>query len=447
MADSKSKLWAIIRREYIERVRTRWFMIATLFAPILFAGITFLPLLVINNDAKSVKPRLVILDATRQGLGDLVARSMAVLRSTGDDASTVDVQTVNPDSIAQAAGSATRDVAMRLANGYIVLDSATLGGGAVTYAGRQADSRSERVTIANAVRSGLVALRLHQNAVSGAVIDSAMMTPVPAVRAKSINDRGVDAATPAKAIIATIVAFFLYMSILLYGQNMLSGVIEEKMSRVSEIVISSVKPETLLAGKVIGVTAVGLTQTLVWVLGATVMLSARSLVFGAPAVAKAQAAGTGGSFGMTDMMSAVVATPWSWVFLVLLFFLLGLLFYGSLYAAVGATVGTEQDARQAAFPVVMLLVVTAVLISPTMQNPNSTLAITMSLLPFSSPIIMPMRMAITDVPFTEAAASLAILIAGCLGAIWLAGRIYRVGLLMYGKRPTLSELRRWIVAS
>ena len=447
MADSKSKLWAIIRREYIERVRTRWFMIATLFAPILFAGITFLPLLVINNDAKSVKPRLVILDATRQGLGDLVARSMAVLRSTGDDASTADVQTVNPDSIGQAAGSATRDVAMRLANGYIVLDSTTLGGGAVTYAGRQADSRSERVTIANAVRSGLVALRLRQNAVSGAVIDSAMMTPVPAVRAKSINDRGVDAATPAKAIIATIVAFFLYMSILLYGQNMLSGVIEEKMSRVSEIVISSVKPETLLAGKVIGVTAVGLTQTLVWVLGATVMLSARSLVFGAPAVAKAQAAGTGGGFGMTDMMSAVVATPWSWVFLVLLFFLLGLLFYGSLYAAVGATVGTEQDARQAAFPVVMLLVVTAVLISPTMQNPNSTLAITMSLLPFSSPIIMPMRMAITDVPFTEAAASLAILIAGCLGAIWLAGRIYRVGLLMYGKRPTLSELRRWIFAS
>ena len=447
MVDTQSKLWAIVRREYIERVRTRWFMIATLFAPILFAGITFLPLLLINNDARSVKPRVLILDATGQGLGDFVARSMGVLQRGADEASTADVRTVNPDSITRARDDATREVTMRLANGYLVLDSATLRGGTVSYAGRQAESNSARVTMANAVRSGLVALRLHQHAVTDPVIDSAVMTPLPAVRAQAINDRGLDVATPAKAIIATIVAFFLYMSILLYGQNMLSGVIEEKMSRVSEIVISSVKPETLLAGKVIGVTAVGLTQTVVWVLGAAAMLFVRSLMVGAPAAAKAPPAGTGSGFAMTDMMSAVIATPWSWVLLVLVFFLLGLLFYGALYAAVGATVGTEQDARQAAFPVVILLVLTAVLISPTIQNPNSTLAVTMSLLPFSSPIIMPMRMAITDVPLIEAAGSLAILIAGCIGAIWLAGRIYRVGLLMYGKRPTLAELRRWIFAS
>lgn len=447
MADSGAKLWAIVRREYIERVRTRWFMIATLFAPILFAGITFLPLLVINNDAKSVKPRVVILDATRQGLGDLVARSMGVLQASADDSSTADVHIVNPDSLVQARTDATNEVAHRLANGYVVLDSATLSGDSVYYAGRRADSRADRVTIANAVRSGLMALRLRHDAVTGPMIDSVVSTRVPTVRAQAINDNGMDVATPAKAIIATIVAFFLYMSILLYGQNMLSGVIEEKMSRVSEIVISSVKPETLLAGKVIGVTAVGLTQTLVWVGGAAAMLSARSLLFGAPAVTKAQTAGAAGGFGMTDMMSAVIATPWSWVILVLVFFLLGLLFYGALYAAVGATVGTEQDARQAAFPVVMLLVVTAVLISPTIQSPTSRLAVTMSLLPFSSPIIMPMRMAITNVPATQAAASLGILILSCVGAIWLAGRIYRVGLLMYGKRPTLAELRRWIFAS
>jgi ABC-2 type transport system permease protein len=237
------------------------------------------------------------------------------------------------------------------------------------------------------------------------------------------------------------------MSIIIYGQNMLSGVIEEKMSRVSEIVISSVKPETLLAGKVIGVTAVGLTQQIVWVGGTVLLISARTMLFGAPAIAKAQAAGAAGGFGSNDMLAALVATPWSWVVLVLVLFLLGLLFYGALYAAVGATVGSEQDARQAAFPVVLLLVLTAVLISPTVQNPTSTLAVTMSMLPFSSPIILPIRMAITNVPTIQVVASLAILVLSCLGAIWLAGRIYRVGLLMYGKRPTLAEVRRWIFTS
>jgi ABC-2 type transport system permease protein len=390
----------------------------------------------------------VILDATQQGLGKFVARSLAVMQSGSDEASNADVRIVNPDSLSQARADATTEVSHRLANGFVVLDSTTLHGDSVTYAGRRADSRVDRVTIANAVRSGLVALRMRASGLSPAAIDSVVAVPVPVLHAESINDTGRNDASQAKEVIATIVAFFLYMSILLYGQNMLSGVIEEKMSRVSEIVISSVKPETLLAGKVIGVTAVGLTQQLVWIGGTIALISARTMLFGAPAIAKAQAAGAGGGgFGSTDMLAALVAIPWSWVILVLVFFLLGVLFYGALYAAVGATVGSEQDARQAAFPVVMLIVVTAVLISPTVQNPTSHLAVVMSLLPFSAPILMPLRMAIADVPAIQIVGSVVILAVSCLGAVWLAGRIYRVGLLMYGKRPTLSELRRWIFAS
>lgn len=447
MADSRAKLWAIIRREYIERVRTRWFMIATVFAPLLFAAIAFIPLLLLKGEASSVAPRVLIIDATQQGLGNYVARSLAVMQTTSEDASTADVRVVNPDSLTQARADATSEVSHRLANGFVVLDSTSLRGDSVTYAGRRADSGVDRVTIANAVRSGLVALRMKAGGLSAAAIDSVVAVPIPVLRAESINDSGRNDSSQAKELIATIVAFFLYMSILLYGQNMLSGVIEEKMSRVSEIVISSVKPETLLAGKVIGVTAVGLTQQIVWI-GATIaLISARTLIFGAPAVAKAQATSMGRGFGSNEMLLALIATPWSWVVLVLVFFLVGLLFYGALYAAVGATVGSEQDARQAAFPVVLLLVLTGVLISPTVQNPASHIAIAMSLLPFSAPIIMPIRMAITDVPLIQVVGSLAILVASCLGAIWLAGRIYRVGLLMYGKRPTLSEVRRWIFAS
>lgn len=447
MADTRSKLWVIIRREYIERVRTKWFMISTLLAPLVFAGIILLPLLLMTRDAKSVAPRVVILDATQRGLGALVARSIAVIQTSAEDASTADVRIVNPDSMGQARAAATTEVAHRLANGYVVLDSNTLRGDTVAYAGRRADSRGDRLTIANGVRSGLIALRIRTNGLSAAAVDSIVSIPIPVLHAESINDAGRDVTTPAKAIVATFVAFFLYMTILLYGQSMLSGVIEEKMSRVSEIVISSVKPETLLAGKVIGVTAVGLTQQIVWIGGSIALISARAMLFGAPSVAKAQATGAAGGFGSTEMLAAVVATPWSWVIAVLLFLLLGILFYGALYAAVGATVGSEQDARQAATPVVMLIVLTALLISPTVTNPTSQLAVVVSFVPFSSAIIMPIRMAMTNVPLIQVAGSLIILAASCLGAIWLAGRIYRIGLLMYGKRPTLSELRRWIFAS
>ncbi len=447
MADTSSKLWAIIRREYVERVRTKWFIYSTLFAPLIFAGFVFLPLLLMNRDAKSVAPRVLILDATQQGLGTLVARSMAAMQGTQEEASTADVRVIHPDAMAASRDSATSEVARRLASGFIVLDSATLRGDTVQYAGRKADSRSDRVALASAVRAGLAALHLKSNGVSTASVDSVISAPLPALHAEAINDAGRDTSTPAKAIVATFVAFFLYMTILLYGQSMLSGVIEEKMSRVSEIVISSVKPETLLAGKIVGVTAVGLTQQIVWIGGTIALISARAMLFGAPAVAKAQAAGAAGGFGSADMLAAVVATPWSWVIAVLLFLLLGILFYGSLYAAVGATVGSEQDARQAATPVIMLIVLTALLISPTVANPNSQLALVTSLLPFSSPIIMPVRMALSDVPAIQVVGSLLILAASCLGAVWLAGRIYRVGLLMYGKRPSFAELRRWIFSS
>jgi len=447
MADTRSKLWAIIRREYVERVRTKWFRFSTLFAPLIFAGFVFLPLILMNRDAKSVAPRVIILDATQTGLGTLTARSMAAMRGAQEDATTADVRVILPDGIAEARTAATSEVAHRLASGFVVLDSTTLRGDTVQYAGRNADSRSDRVALASAVRAGLVGLRLKSNGISGASIDSVIAAPLPALHTESINDTGRDTSTPAKAIVATFVAFFLYMTILLYGQSMLSGVIEEKMSRVSEIVISSVKPETLLAGKVLGVTAVGLTQQIVWFGGSIALISARAMFFGAPAVAKAQAAGTASPFGSTEMLAAVLATPWSWVIAVLLFLLLGILFYGSLYAAVGATVGSEQDARQAATPVVLLIVLTALLISPTVQNPNSQLALITSLIPFSAPIIMPIRMALSDVPVIQVIGSLVILAASCLGAVWLAGRIYRVGLLMYGKRPTLAELRRWIFAS
>ena len=449
MADRKNeslhKLWAVIRREYLERVRTKWFIIGTVLGPLLLGLVVVLPVLVTRHDERQTANRVEIIDATGTGLGRYVAQSIGAADGAERQGTTIaDVQTVAPGALAAARTNATRDVTERLATGFVVLDSTTLHGDSVYYAGRRADSQSELTRIGDGVRAGLIALELQRRGVATSAVDSVIAIPAPELRTETINDAGRSTASLAKSLLAGIVAFFLYMSIVLYGQSMLSGVIEEKMSRVAEIVISSVSPDILLAGKVIGVTAVGLTQQVIWVLGSVLMVAARGYLF--PGATKAAAAASGG-LSSGAFLDAAIAIPWSWIIAVLLFFVLGFLFYGALYAAVGATVGSEQDARQAAQPVVLLLVLTAVFISPVLQNPGSKLARTMSLLPFSSPIIMPLRMATVDVSPWEVAASIGILVLGCAAAIWLAARIYRVGLLMYGKRPSLGELRRWIASA
>jgi ABC-2 type transport system permease protein len=226
------------------------------------------------------------------------------------------------------------------------------------------------------------------------------------------------------------IGFLLYLSIVIYGQTIMSGVLEEKTTRVAEVVMSSVPTDTLLAGKVLGVGAVGLTQQILWIVTTYVLLQLRAPImarFGAPTM----------TFTLPDISFGAGV-------IFLLFFLLGFIFYSSLYAAVGSSVNSESEARQAASPLLIMIVSTAVFIQPVLLNPTGTPAKVLSLLPFSSPIIMPIRMAVTGVPPLELAASLIFLAIGCLAALWLASRIYRVGLLMYGKRPTMREMARWV---
>jgi ABC-2 type transport system permease protein len=199
---------------------------------------------------------------------------------------------------------------------------------------------------------------------------------------------------------------------------------------VAEVVVSSVSPEKLLAGKVLGVGAVGLTQQILWVITTVVMFKLRQ-----PILHK---------FGVSTMPFDLPEISIGLALLLLLFFVLGFTFYSSLYAAVGSSVNTEQEAQQAVQPMLILLVATAIFINPILINPTSTLATVMSLLPFSSPIIMPLRLALGSVPWYELVIALVGVFLACLGATWLAARIYRVGLLMYGKRPTLREMGRWI---
>jgi ABC-2 type transport system permease protein len=209
------------------------------------------------------------------------------------------------------------------------------------------------------------------------------------------------------------------------------GVLEEKMTRVAEVIMASVKPDILLAGKILGVGAVGLTQQVVW--------------FGSAAAFITYGAVMAKAMGVPEMQNFTFPTVSPLLYLsLILFFVLGYVLYSSMFAAVGAMVGSQEEVQQAAQPVVLLLIASVIFIQPIMMNPSSTLAVAMSVIPFTAPVIMPLRMTAIQVPPLELAGSLVGLALTCWAAIWASARIYRIGLLMTGKRPNLKELVRWI---
>ena len=423
-----AKLWAIIKREYLERVRTKWFIFATIFGPIFFGAMIIVPSL-LGRKAKATAEftNTRILDATTSGIGARIGEAISRGRPRGSAAPQVIV--LKPSELTEAESTATRQVMAKQVSGYLVIDRRTLDGEEIRYAGRNATSLGDMERVRSVVREALLAQRLERAGIdSGRVRD---LTFIPLrLHTQRITDKGRGGSGTVSIIFAAGIAFLLYMTIVLYGQNVLRGVLEEKTTRVAEVVVSSVPPETLLAGKILGVGAVGLTQQILWVVTTVIMFKLREPVLN--------------RFGVSTMPFALPEISIGLALLLLLFFVLGFIFYSALYAAVGASVNTEQEAQQAVQPMLILLVATAIFINPILLNPTSRLATVMSLLPFSAPIIMPLRLALGSVPWYELVASLVGVALACLGATWVAARIYRVGLLMYGKRPTLREMARWI---
>ena len=430
-----SRLMAVIKREYVERVRTKWFIFTTVFGPVFFLAISVLPaLLTVRSVQQASGPDIRILDATGSELGVRVARAMRERAENNTlqkvvSGSTpiviIDPQIVRLASTALAAAesTATIDVMRGVTQGYLVLDSATVATAKARYAGKNASSLGAMSQIEGALRSALLTQRLEGAGITGLRADSLARVKAD-LSTERITSKGRGGSGLVSAIFGFLIAFLLYLMIILYGQNILRGVLEEKTTRVAEVVVSSISPETLLAGKVIGVGAVGLTQQLVW-LGFAVAISAYGL-------------GMAASMGITTITMPQVSA-FQLVCLVL-YFLLGYTFYASLFAAVGAMCNSQEEAAQAAQPVMLLLVASIILVQPILAQPTGTMATVMSLLPFSSPIIMPLVMSGTQVPAWQIGTSLAGLLLACFGAIWVSARIYRVGLLMTGKRMSIANV-------
>jgi ABC-2 type transport system permease protein len=435
------KLLVVFKREYLERVRSKWFLVGTLLGPVFFAMITVVPMLISSKTKASTDlANVTIIDATSSGMGERVA---AALRERFPVSPAPEVRSVDAASVPREEDRAALSVQNKETRGYLVLDSSTVAGRSARYAGRNAGSMGDVEQISSIVRQQVLAQRLQSEGIDAKRV-SALTGARLEVRTEKIGDHGREKGSGLGTFLfGYLIAFLLYMMIVLYGQTVLRGVMEEKTTRVAEVVVSSVNTDTLLAGKILGIGLVAVTQVLAWV-----ALSITLMVYGAPlleqklgAGAVAAGSGAGSVSAMADALPSIsVAT----LAALLCFFVLGFIFYAALFAAVGAMVSSQEDVQQASMPVMLLLISSVIFMTPIMTNPGSALARTMSLLPFSAPILMPLRMMLIPVPWYEVALSLGGVALACVAAIWVSARIYRVGLLMYGKKPSFAELARWV---
>jgi ABC-2 type transport system permease protein len=285
------------------------------------------------------------------------------------------------------------------------------------------------------LRGAVFSERLRREGVEPGVVSRAQI-PVDLATVNIRHGKVTGESGQASFFLAYVMWFLLYMAILLYGVQVMGSVVEEKTSRVVEVLVSSLKPFHLLAGKVIGVGAVGLLQMGIWVGFGKLALDHRAELAGL------LGHGSDATAALSSMPFPEV--PLATVVIFLSYFLLGFFLYAAMFAGVAAMVNSESEARQAQTPVVMLLVIPTVLMIGILNNPDGGMALALSMIPFTSPIAMPVRWAAVGVPAVQVLGSIVILAATVLAITWVAARVYRVGILMYGKKPGIRELVRWV---
>jgi ABC-2 type transport system permease protein len=415
---SVTAAWMVIaRREFVERVRTKWFVIGTLLGPIGMIALIVIPAVLARVGDDTVRVKVV--DHTHR-LGPLVVTTLRSAEGWRVE------EVPDPPSLDQALLDEIRDDRI---DGFITIPADGLGAGRITYQGDNATNQGVVVAIHKHVTAAVLSVRAADVHVTPEQMKAVMSNVDIKVNHTTGEAKGAEGATV--FLVGYALMLILYMAIVLYAMNVMRSVVQEKTSRVVELMVAAAKPRALMAGKIIGVGAVGLVQLSVWLGMAYLTMAYRESVLGLFGVDGA------GGFALPSLRLPEIAV-------VLVYFVLGYFFYASLYAAVGAMVSTEQEAQQAQTPVILLLIIPMTCMQLVANDPRGGTAELMTMLPFSSPILMPMRFLLGGASGLQLALSLAILAASTAGVVVVAARIYRVGILMYGKRPSLRELARWL---
>jgi len=415
-------VWVVLRREYLERVRTKGFIISTLAVPLIIMGLMALSIFLGVRSERSER-EMALLDLTG-ALGEQVASELGALGYS--------IELADPSEGTEPLDQRVEDDDLRA---YVVLDDLTTSEGAFVYRSQDTPGSLFRALPERIVGETVLDIRLAntedpaglRQLLGGGELEFEALDEEAAVN--EVADRVVPMVTGFAG------AMLLYMTILIYGAYVLRSVMEEKRNRVVEIVISSIRPWELMLGKIVGVGAVGLTQLGIW----APFVSSLGLL-AVPAVL--------GRVPAADLSDLGTVLPGPGVLILfLLFFVLGYFLYSALFATVGAMCSRDEDAQQAQFPVVMLLVVPLVLQMSSINGRGMAWIDWLALFPFFSPILMYPRAAAGTVPAWMVVAALVLMVLAVIATAWVAGRIYRVGILMQGKRPTLKELVRWVRAA
>lgn len=426
---SFQKLFLIFKREYLTRVRTKAFIISTILAPVAIIVLLAVPIILQMTDTKQSQ---VI------GIQDRVGTVFPRLVDNNPDRY-VALPAVDTDSLRSLVLSGNID-------GYIIITDANVtenqevellytGSGGISLI---SDIRGD-------VRSALQNERLDRAEVGDVVKDILAMRSQ--LRTRKITETGEETQdTFALFMIGYVMCFIIYGAMFGYGAIIMRSVIEEKTNRIIEVITSSVKPFELLLGKVLGVGALGLTQFSIWSLSSAGLLAiaapvAAMFMSGSSESSEALEAGAQAAAELPFEIPAIGAELW---ITFILFFLLGYLIYSALFAAVGSAVDSESDSQQLMLPIMIPIILPMLFLGRVAQDPDSSFSVITSMIPFFSPMLMPVRVAMTSVPLWEYALSIILMSATFIGLIWLSSRIYRIGILMYGKKASFSEMLKWV---
>ncbi len=432
-----NKIFLIAKREFLTRIKKKSFLVMTLVSPLLillFYGLIFY--FTVNKSIGEEVKNIAIIDES-----EVLQQNLESTKTT-----LFTFVSVAPDKI--------NDLLSEASNYYAVLNIQKNSKGEISYQLLAKDQPSIGMvsSIEDKIAAKLKDFQLQQKGIDKELLNQINSTQVN-IETKKLTDKGFE---EGNAGLTTIIGFagaiLIYFFIFLYGVQVMRGVIEEKTNRIVEVIVSSVKPFELMMGKISGIALVGLTQFLIWV-GLVAALSGpvSGLVMQMMDVnpteigSMAQDAASKDTSKMGSLFAGLANLNVPLIVgLFLFYFIAGYLFYGALFAAIGSAVDNETDTQQFMLPVTMPLVFSFVLAQTIVtQDPNSTLSIWLSMIPFSSPIIMMVRLPF-GIPTIQIIASMAFMIAGFVFTVWFAGRIYRIGILTYGKKPSYKELFKWL---
>lgn len=417
-----SKAWVIAKREFFERVRTWWFIAVSIMGPV---GMMLAVLIPAYLGLKTAEKGLniEIVDRTERDVASRLNIDLEFMDIP------IKIKSVDPTT---AEEELLARVSKKEIDGFLLLPMDFLEEGEATYKGDNATN--EQITRSLEQLVSTSAFRIKGKDLG--LTDEQAERLFKKIEIQALHTTGTSEAKEGQAsfFIGYLVNVLLYMAIMLYASNVLRSVVLEKTNRVVELVVSTVSPKQLMLGKMFGVAAVGVLQMTLWGVLAAILFEFKSPILHFFGLGKAVGAMELPSVGMDVLL------------LSLLYFVLGYLFYAALYAAVGAMVNSEQEAQQAQTPVMLLLLIPVACVQIVASDARGGIAKILTMIPTSSPILMPQRIVLEAVSVTELLISIAILCVSTFAVIWLASRIYRVGILMHGKKPTLAELYRWIRA-